>query len=104
MAKWSKPDEQMSFAAGSEEEAAGVRLYCGKGCAACNRIGYRRRKGIFEVMIVDDEMRQLLAKRPALPEVKAAAKQSGMETLRKRALHDVSDRITSINEFIRWRL
>ncbi len=88
----------------SEEEAASLRLYRGKGCATCNRIGYRRRKGIFEVMIVDDEMRQLLATRPALPDIEAAARQSGMETLRERALHDVADGITSIDEFIRWRL
>ncbi len=55
-------------------------------------------------MIVDDEMRQLLATRPTLPDIEAAARHSGMETLRERALHDVSDGITSIDEFIRWRL
>jgi type II secretory ATPase GspE/PulE/Tfp pilus assembly ATPase PilB-like protein len=86
------------------EEAAGLRLYRGKGCSTCNRIGYRRRKGIFEIMIIDDDMKELLAKRPALPDIEAAARTSGMETLRERCLHDVTDGITSIDEFIRWRL
>jgi type IV pilus assembly protein PilB len=85
-------------------EAAGLRLYRGKGCPACNRIGYRRRKGIFEVMIIDDEMKKLLASRPSLPDIEVAAKNSGMETLRDRCLHDVTDGTTSIDEFIRWRL
>ena len=86
------------------EEAAGLRLYRGKGCPTCNRIGYRRRKGIFEAMIIDDETRELLSSRPSLPDIEAAAEKSGMETLRERCLHDVTDGATSIDEFIRWRL
>jgi len=88
----------------NEEEAAGLRLYRGRGCPTCNRIGYRRRKGIFEIMIIDDEMKDILAKRPTVPDIEAAARRSGMETLRERCLHDVTDGTTSIDEFIRWRL
>jgi type II secretory ATPase GspE/PulE/Tfp pilus assembly ATPase PilB-like protein len=88
----------------SAQEAAGLKLYRGKGCPTCNRIGYRRRKGIFEVMIVDAELKEILAKHPALPDIEAAARASGMETLRERCLQDVNEGVTSIDEFIRWRL
>lgn len=88
----------------TEEEAASIKLYRGNGCPACNKIGYRRRKGIFEIMTVDRHIREVLSRKPSLEEIQKAALHSGMETLRDRCLRDVSEGITTIEEFIRWRL
>jgi len=88
----------------TEEEAAAIKLYRGSGCPACNKIGYRRRKGIFEIMTVDRHIREVLSRKPSLEEIQKAALHSGMETLRERCLRDVSEGVTTIEEFIRWRL
>lgn len=86
------------------EEARALRLFRGKGCSACNRIGYRRRKGIFEQMIVDRALKDLIGQRPSPIELEKVARGQGMETLRERCLRDVRDGTTSIEEFVRWRL
>lgn len=86
------------------EEARALKIYRGKGCAECNRIGFKRRKGVFEIMTVDHRLRNVLSRSPTLAEIESVARESGMETLRERCLRDVSDGTTSIDEFIRWRL
>jgi type IV pilus assembly protein PilB len=87
----------------SIEEARALKLYRGRGCPTCNKLGYRRRKGIFEQMIVDRSLREQIAQRLPPPELQAAACLLGMETLRDRCLRDVREGVTSIDEFIRWR-
>ena len=88
----------------SGSEAESLRLFTGRGCPDCNRLGYRRRKGIFEIIPVDRALRDKLTKNPSLAEIEAAARSSGMETLRERCLKDVSNGVTSLDEFIRWRM
>jgi type IV pilus assembly protein PilB len=86
------------------DEAQTLRLYRGAGCTACNKIGYRRRKGVFEVMTIDRELREILSRSSSLEEIEKASIHAGMETLRERCLRDVREGVTSIEEFIRWRL
>jgi type IV pilus assembly protein PilB len=86
------------------QEARTLKLFRGAGCAACNQIGYRRRKGVFEIMTIDRRLRQMIIGNPTLEQIEASARDAGMETLRERCLKDVDDGITSIDEFIRWRL
>lgn len=86
------------------DEARSLKLYRGAGCAACNKIGYRRRKGIFEVMTIDRQLRDVLSRTPPLEEIEKAALHAGMETLRERCLRDINEGVTTIEEFIRWRL
>jgi type IV pilus assembly protein PilB len=86
------------------DEAASLKLYRGTGCPSCNKIGYRRRKGVFEVMTVDRQVREALSHGPSLEGIEKAALNAGMETLRERCLRDVREGATSIEEFVRWRL
>jgi type IV pilus assembly protein PilB len=86
------------------DEARNLRLFRGKGCPSCNRIGYRRRKGVFEQLILDRSLRDLIAQRPSPTQLEASAREGGMETLRERCLRDVREGTTSLDEFIRWRL
>jgi type IV pilus assembly protein PilB len=85
-------------------EAKTLRLYKGRGCNQCHRLGYRRRKGLFELIVVDPRFREKLAAGPTLAEIEAAARGSGMESLRQRCLREVSSGVTSLDEFIRWRM
>lgn len=88
----------------SPREAKTLRIYKGRGCAECNRLGYRRRKGLFELITVDQEFRDKIAESPSLAEIDQAARKAGMETLRQRCLKEVTAGVTSLDEFIRWRM
>ena len=73
----------------------------GAGCMACGQTGYRGRLGIFEVLVVTDEMRDLIVARASTEEIARAARRGGMATLRDDALRKAAQGITSLSEVIR---
>jgi general secretion pathway protein E len=78
-----------------------VNLYRAVGCAACNHTGYRGRLGIFELMTIDDEIRQLVSQNVDSKTIKAAATRKGMGTLRADGARKVLAGTTSVSEVIR---
>ncbi|HKQ49037.1 MAG TPA: ATPase, T2SS/T4P/T4SS family [Phycisphaerae bacterium] len=70
-------------------------------CAVCQGTGYLGRTGVFELLIIDDELRARISKGDSLAVVKAEARKKGMLYLQEVALHKVYDGITSINEVLR---
>ncbi len=78
-----------------------VTLYRGVGCAACSHTGYRGRLGIFELMMVDDEIRGLLSQNTDAKTIKQTAMRKGMGTLRADGARKVLSGITSVAEVIR---
>ncbi len=88
----------------AEDEARKLRVYTGKGCSECNLLGYKRRRGLFELIVIDDAFRERLTGQPTLADIESAAQNAGMETLRERCLKDVSSGVTSLDEFLRWRM
>ena len=88
----------------SAEEAGALRFFRGKGCAACNKIGYRGRRAIFEVLSGTDEVRSAVAADLGPDEIETLAAGSGMRTLRERCLDLVAEGITTFDEFTRLRL
>jgi len=78
-----------------------VTLYRATGCAACSHTGYRGRKGIFELMTIDDEIRALLSRNVDSKTIKATATSKGMGTLRADGARKVLAGITSVAEVIR---
>jgi type II secretory ATPase GspE/PulE/Tfp pilus assembly ATPase PilB-like protein len=78
-----------------------IRIYRGKGCPVCHNSGYTGREGIYEVMLIDEEIRQaIIAKRDA-SEIKKIAEKNGMQTMFKHGLDKVKQGITSIEEVVR---
>jgi len=71
------------------------------GCAACHHTGYRGRLGIFELMIVDDDIRALATQNIDSKTIKKKAIQNGMKTLRSDGARKVLEGITSIEEVLR---
>jgi general secretion pathway protein E len=59
----------------------GGTVYRAKGCATCNRVGYRGRSGVYELLILDDDIRQLILKNVDSGTVKKKAMEKGMLTL-----------------------
>ena len=78
-----------------------ITLYKGKGCEACAWTGYFGRTGIFEWLIVDEPLRQLIVRKADLGEIREAARRSGMRTLMESGIDKVRAGITTLNEIYR---
>jgi type IV pilus assembly protein PilB len=78
-----------------------LTLYEGTGCAACNNTGYSGRTGIFEVMPIDEQMRQLIEGDANSIELEKAALSKGMINLREAALRVLERGDTTFSEVIR---
>ncbi len=85
----------------SDREAKNVRLFRGKGCDHCNHTGYKGRVGLFEVMSVDEELREHILSGATTDELRAAAKNNGMLTLRESGLEKIRNGLTSLDEVTR---
>ncbi|HPC93474.1 MAG TPA: type II secretion system ATPase GspE [Sedimentisphaerales bacterium] len=94
-----EPDEaQLKELNLTEEEIAGRKFYYGKGCSKCNGTGYKGRTGIYEIMIFNDEIRDLIMNRASTNVLRVAAQKAGMRPLRHNGLIAVFDGITTIDE------
>jgi len=83
------------------EEAKTVQIMKGKGCTVCNKTGYKGRAGLYEVMEVDDEIRELVLVGASAVELKKKAIERGMITLRRSGLTKVAQGVTSLEEVAR---
>ncbi len=83
------------------EEAKTVKIMKGKGCGTCNKTGYKGRTGLYEVMEVDDEIRELVLVGASAVELKKKAIERGMITLRRSGLIKVAQGWTTLEEVAR---
>jgi type IV pilus assembly protein PilB len=86
------------------EEAKTVKIFKGKGCSVCNGTGYKGRAGLYEVMEVDDEIRELILIGASAVELKKKAIERGMITLRRSGLVKVKEGVTTLEEVARETL
>jgi type IV pilus assembly protein PilB len=82
-------------------DPASLPSFKGGGCTHCNRTGYRGRIGVFEVLIVDAAIRELIARDATEPAILKAGLEGGMRHLLEDGLEKVSEGITSIEELLR---
>ena len=85
----------------SPEESKTVKIYKGRGCSTCNGTGYKGRTGLYEVMEVDDDIRELILIGASAVELKKKAIERGMITLRRSGLTKVKDGQTTLEEVAR---
>lgn len=76
-------------------------VYHGKGCPVCNNTGYVGRVGIFEVMLIDDRLRDAIVNRKDAADIRKIAIKQGMVPMLDDGLKKVSEGITTIDEIIR---
>ncbi len=94
-----EPDEgQLKELRVTEEEIKGKKFYYGRGCSKCNGTGYKGRVGLFEVMIFNEEIRDLVMNRASTNVLRVAALKAGMRQLRDNGLAAIFDGITTIDE------
>jgi type IV pilus assembly protein PilB len=85
----------------SPEDAKSVVPKKGNGCEKCNNTGYKGRVGLYEVMEVTDELRELILVGASALELRRKATEEGMLTLRQSGLRKVKDGLTTIEEVAR---
>jgi len=79
----------------------GLKLYKGKGCRECRHTGYRGRTGLFELLNVDDELRQLIVRRRSATEMLVAARRKGIRLMRDDGWVKCHKGMTTVEEVLR---
>jgi type IV pilus assembly protein PilB len=85
-------------------DVQGQRFFYGRGCDYCNSTGYRGRMGIYEVMPMDEEIRELIMKHASSNILRTEARKRGMRSLRESGLMAIYDGSTTIEEVVRETL
>lgn len=83
------------------DEAKNFNVFKGKGCALCSGTGYKGRVGLYEVMPMKEEVKELVLSRGSASEIKKEAIRLGMKTLRQSGIHKVKEGLTTIEEVAR---
>ena len=86
------------------EDVKGRRFFRGRGCDNCHKSGYRGRMALFEIMTVDDEMRDLVMKAASTGTLREHARKRGMRSLRESGLLAIYEGQTTIDEVVRETL
>jgi type IV pilus assembly protein PilB len=95
------PEQAMLDAGFTQEEVGTVTISIGKGCGTCNKTGYKGRVGLYEVMEINDELRELILVGASALELKKKALDQGMIMLRRSGLTKVALGQTTIEEVVR---
>ncbi|MBZ5537749.1 MAG: type IV-A pilus assembly ATPase PilB [Acidobacteriia bacterium] len=85
----------------SPEEAKKVKLFKGKGCPLCNGTGYKGRVGLYEVMEISDDIRELVMVGASSLELRKKSIENGMISLRGSGLRKIKDGVTTLEEVLR---
>jgi len=83
------------------EQARQYNFYYGKGCTRCNNTGYKGRCGIYELLEVTDEIRDMITADASVDDIRNFARSQGMTTLREAGLKLIFDGVTTIDEVVR---
>jgi general secretion pathway protein E len=97
-----RPDATLLKESGlTEAQAASFHFRTGRGCRECRGSGYKGRKAIAELMILNDELRELITARAPVRQLKEAARTSGTRFLRDAALDAVKNGESTLEEINR---
>jgi len=85
----------------SSDQIVGKKFYRGKGCEKCNRTGYKGRKGLFELLVMNDELRDMVMRNASTEDLRETARRAGMVTLRDSGMESIFNGETTADEVIR---
>lgn len=83
-----------------QQQIEGQKFYKGMGCNQCNNSGYRGRAGVFELMVLDEDLRTLILDRATVAQLRDQAMKNGMRSLREDALLKIYRGLTTLEELI----
>ena len=84
-----------------ELEAEAITFYHGTGCNLCANTGYRGRTGIFELLVMSEDIRKMLRDNAGASEIRAQAIAEGMITMKRDGMLKVKEGITSVSDVLR---
>lgn len=96
-----KPSAKLLTELGINGDHQNMTLYRGKGCRNCKNTGYKGRIGIYELLIMDEQVRELVFSRAPTRQIKKVAMEKGMNTLWQDGIRKALQGITSIEEVLR---
>ena len=82
-------------------DVTGKKFFYGRGCDRCNNTGHRGRMGIFELILVNDELRDMVSAGASTDQLRISCRKQGMTTLRESGLRAIFDGRTTIEEVVR---
>lgn len=85
----------------SPEEVSGRVFHRGRGCEKCNGSGYKGRLALFEMMVLDDELREMIMNHASTAALRNEARKRGMKSLREAGLNAIYNGLTTIDEVVR---
>src|SRR5262249_31935603 len=83
------------------EDVRGKKFYYGAGCDKCNNLGFRGRSGIFELITIDDELRDLITASASTDQLRTAVRKRGTLGLRESGLRALHSGVTTLEEVVR---
>lgn len=100
-AAWMPPENELRALNIDPAQAAAASFKKGRGCSDCNKTGHRGRMGIFEMFVIDDEVRKLIYEKVSATLLRNRAREIGMRTLREDGCRKVLAGLTTPDEVIR---
>ncbi|MEK6677639.1 MAG: ATPase, T2SS/T4P/T4SS family [Planctomycetota bacterium] len=100
-AEYKPTEEQLMEMALKPEDVGDRTFHYGKGCDYCKHTGYLGRTGLYEVMVMNDHLRELIMERSSTAVLRREAIKQGMRTLRDAGLLAIYDGVTSLDEVVR---
>ncbi len=96
------PHEDLLYEVGLTRESLGdKKFFRGKGCDFCNNTGYKGRVGLFELMIMNDDLRELIMQNAPVDELRRVAQTFGMISLRDAGMNFAYQGVTTLDEVVR---
>ncbi|NKB23796.1 MAG: hypothetical protein GKR87_05335 [Kiritimatiellae bacterium] len=92
---------ELSLLGNASQQVKSVTMYRGTGCSQCGMSGYRGRIGIFEILVLNDEIWQMIFEDVSSTELRNKARQLGMRTLREDGIRKVIGGQTTVEEVLR---
>jgi type II secretory ATPase GspE/PulE/Tfp pilus assembly ATPase PilB-like protein len=96
-----KPHELRELGVGDVGERNSGRFFIGKGCDKCFQTGYRGRTGVYELMLISEEIQEMIYRKETAGAIKKAAINAGLQTLRMDGARKVLAGVTTIAEVLR---
>jgi type IV pilus assembly protein PilB len=83
------------------EQGKGKKMAFGEGCDKCNSLGFKGRTGLYELMLINDDIRDMIGRGASTDQLREYGKTRGMRTLREDGLRKLFDGMTTLEEVVR---
>jgi type IV pilus assembly protein PilB len=103
-APYDPSDDELMQLGVRKRDFANQRFYYGKGCDHCKKTGYKGRTALFEIMDVNDTIRDMIVKKASANQIRNVAQKAGMRTLRDAGVQKIFAGLTTIEEIVRETL